>query len=108
MTAPPAKSKLDFLREIAAKDPKNAFPRYGIAMELARLERLPESADAFRALARDDPAYVPTYFQAGKVLERLGGLEEAKDFYRRGVEAATRAGNAHARDELSAALSMLE
>lgn len=104
----PPKSRLDTLREIAAKDPKSAFPRYGMAMELTQLERLAEAADAFRSLAGDLPDYVPTYFQAGKVFEKIGDLEAAKDFYRRGIDAATRAGNGHARDEISAALSLLE
>jgi tetratricopeptide (TPR) repeat protein len=105
MVAP--KSKLELLSEIAAKDPKQPFPRYGVAMELAVLGRLEEAADAFRGLAKDLPDYVPTYFQAGKVCEKLGRLDDARDFYRRGIDAAARAGNGHARDELEAALAIL-
>lgn len=102
-----AKSKLELLSEIAAKDPKQPFPRYGLAMELMGLGRHEESAEAFRALARDLPDYTPTYFQAGKVMEKLDRLDEARDFYRRGIEAATRSGNHHAREEIEAALSIL-
>ena len=101
------KTRLDFLSEAAAKDPKNAFARYGVAMELARLGRLDEAGDAFRALAAALPDYVPTYFQAGKVFEKLGRRDDARDFYRRGMDAASRAGNQHAREELEGALSLL-
>ena len=107
MTTPP-KSRLDLLNEIAAKDPKNPFPRYGLAMELATLGRHEECVEAFRALGRDHPTYVATYLQAGKVLEKMGRLDDARDFYRRGIEAAARAGNAHAREELEGALALLE
>jgi len=101
------KSKLDMLRDFAAKDPKNAFPRYGVAMELAGLGRLEESVETFRALAADVPGYVPLYFHAGKTLERLGREDEAREMYRRGITAAASAGNRHAQDELEAALGLL-
>jgi tetratricopeptide (TPR) repeat protein len=107
MAAPDPKAKLALLEQMAAKDPKQPFPRYGVAMELASQGRLADSAAAFAALAKDLPDYVPTYFQAGKVLEKLDRLDEARDFYGRGIAAATKAGNGHARDELEAALSIL-
>jgi len=103
----PPKSRIEVLAEAAAKDPKNAFARYGLAMELARLGRDEEAAKAFRALAADLPDYVPAYFQAGRHSEKIGDTEAARDFYRRGIEAATRAGNQHAREEIEAALRLL-
>jgi tetratricopeptide (TPR) repeat protein len=101
------KTRLELLEEAAAKDAKNAFARYGLAMELARLGRLEDAARAFEALATDLPDYVPTYFQAGKNLERLERRDAARDVYARGAAAATRAGNQHAREELEAALALL-
>lgn len=101
------KTRLDTLAELAAKDPKNAFARYGLAMELARLGRLAEAGEAMKALAADLPDYLPTYFQAGKIFEKLARTAEARSFYERGIEVAARAGNAHARDELAAALAAL-
>jgi tetratricopeptide (TPR) repeat protein len=103
----PQKSRLEVLEEAAAKDPSNAFARYGLAMELARLGRAKEAQRAFCDLARDFPDYVPTYFQAARQFEKAGELDLARDFYRRGIDAAARAGNQHAREELEAALRML-
>lgn len=102
-----AKTRFETLTEVAAKEPKNAFARYGLAMEYVRLARLDEAARAFADLASDLPDYVPTYFQAGKALERLQRQDGARDFYTRGIAAATRAGNDHARDELEGALALL-
>jgi hypothetical protein len=104
---PAPKTRLDALTEIAAKDPKNPFPRYGIAMELANTGREEEAFQAFRALVTDAPGYVATYLMAGKLCEKMGRFDDARDFYRRGIDAAGRAGNQHAREELEGALGML-
>ncbi len=101
------KTRLEQLLDIAAKDPKNAFARYGVAMELVRLDRAEEAARAFLDLARDLPDYVPTYLHAARTLEKLDRRDEARDLYARGIAAAPRAGNDHARGELETALALL-
>lgn len=105
---PPPKTRLEVLSEIAAKDPKNPFPRYGIAMELTTLGRDEDAVAAFRGLATEAPEYVATYLMAGKLCEKMGRLDDARDFYRRGISAADRARNQHAREELEGALGMLD
>jgi tetratricopeptide (TPR) repeat protein len=77
-------------------------------MELASQGQLEDAVAAFRALAADKPDYVPLYFHAGKTLERLGLLDEARETYRGGVRAASAAGNRHAQDELEAALGLIQ
>ncbi len=51
-----------------------------------------------------DPAYSAAYYHGGQTLEKMGRLDDARDFYRRGI-AATR--DPHALGELEAALSIL-
>ena len=55
-----------------------------------------------------DPDYTYAYFHAAQTLEKVGRIEEAKELYRRGIEAAGRKADTHARDELQAALANLE
>jgi tetratricopeptide (TPR) repeat protein len=62
----------------------------------------------FRTLIAANPDYVAAYFHGGQTLERLSRVEEARELYRRGIEASLRTGDAHARSELEAALSMLD
>lgn len=101
------KSRLDILREMLAADPSNTFARYGLAMELASSD--PEEAwRNFEQLLKQQPEYVPTYYQAGKVLLSLGQTEQARDVLGRGIEAAARQGNEHARSELAALLGEIE
>ena len=58
----------------------------------------------FEALLAVDPAYAAAYFHGGQALEKLGRIEEARQYYSRGVQAAR---DPHARSELQAALDIL-
>ena len=67
--------------------------------------RFPTSQDLDGSDAMNpDPNYSAAYFHGGQTLEKLGKLDEARDFYRRGI-AVTR--DTHARSELEAALDIL-
>lgn len=87
------------------KSPDDPFPRYGLAMEYCNLGRKDEARQAFDELMARFPDYVPAYLMAGGNLAELGHGDSAAEVYRRGIEAASRAGDAHARSELDAALA---
>ena len=89
---------------MVAVNPANAFARYGLAMEQVKSGRLEEAVDAFQALLAADPNYSAAYFHGGQTLEKLGRLDDARDFYRRGLS-VTR--DHHAAGELQAALDIL-
>jgi Tfp pilus assembly protein PilF len=96
------------LRALLADDPADPFLRYGLAMEYAGQGDDATAATHFRDLLAADPGYVPAYLMLGQTLARLGEDDEAKDVLRRGVAAAQRAGNEHARGELQGLLDSLE
>lgn len=100
--------RLEALRELLAQDPANRLARYGLAMEYVKAGRLEEAVTEYAALVDSHPDYAYAYFHAGQALERLGRLDEARQMYVRGVEAAVRAGDSHARSELQAALDLLD
>ena len=91
---------LDFLRD----DPDDAFTRFAIAQEYAKLGRDADAAAAYEALVRDEPGYVGTYYHLGALYRRLGRPADAEAALRAGIAAATAAGDAHARSELQRAL----
>ncbi len=99
-----ASSRLDLLKQLLAQDPSSVFARYGLAMEYVNTGRLEDAIAEFEAILRADPSYSAAYFHGGQTLEKLGRLDEAREYYRRGV-AATR--DPHARSELQAALDIL-
>jgi tetratricopeptide (TPR) repeat protein len=99
-----APSRLDILKQMVAENPSNAFARYGIAMEQVNTGLLEDAVASFQALLEADPTYSAAYFHGGQTLEKLGRLEEARDYYRQGL-AVTR--DPHAAAELQAALDIL-
>jgi tetratricopeptide (TPR) repeat protein len=88
-----------------ARAPGDPFPRYGLAMEYKSRGDLAAAWAAFSELLDRFPDYVATYLMAGGTLIALSRRDEAAAVYRRGIEVATRAGDAHARGELETALN---
>jgi len=99
--------RLEAFRQFVAKRPADPFARYSLAMQLRSMGRADEAASELREVAQRSPEYVPAYIILGQVLEGLGDGAEAARVYEAGVAAATRAGNEHARSELSRALDSL-
>jgi tetratricopeptide (TPR) repeat protein len=97
-------SRIEMLQNLLAQDPSSVFARYGLAMEYVNtgdpLRAIPE----FEAVLATNPSYSAAYYHGGQTLEKLGRLDEARDFYRRGLAAST---DPHARGELQAALDIL-
>jgi tetratricopeptide (TPR) repeat protein len=91
-------------KSFIARTPGDPFPRYGLAMEYKGRGDLEAAWTVFTELLSQFPDYVPTYLMAGGTLVGLGRRDEAADVYRRGIEVATRRGDAHARGELETAL----
>jgi tetratricopeptide (TPR) repeat protein len=87
-----------------AQDPANTFVRYGLAMELIKSGALDQAMTEFDTVLAKDPTYGAAYFHGGQTLEKLGRLDAARDYYRRGVENAR---DPHARSEIQSALDIL-
>ena len=99
--------RLETLRGMVARNPSDSFARYGLAMEYARGGDLAKAVEEFRALLTVNPDYAAAYYHGGQALEKLGRMEDAREIYRKGIEATTRTGDEHTRSELQAALDIL-
>jgi len=97
-------SRIEILKQMLEADPGNSFARYGLAMETMKAGDLEGSVKEFDVLLERDPNYSAGYFHGGQTLEKLGRLDDARDYYRRGL-AVTR--DPHARGEMQAALDIL-
>jgi tetratricopeptide (TPR) repeat protein len=89
---------------MAAQNPANSFARYGLAMELVKAGELESAVGEFAGVIDNDANYSAAYFHGGQTLEKLGRFDDARTFYRRGIQ-HTR--DAHALSELQAALDIL-
>lgn len=99
--------RLAVLRQLVEENPSDSRTRYMLAMELAGRGELEGAVRQFEAVIAADADYVAAYMHGGQALERLGRLEEARAFYRRGIDACRRTGNRHAQQELEALLELL-
>lgn len=101
-------SRLDQLLAFLKDEPNDSFLRYGLAMEYAKLEKFDDALREFNTLLAANPDYVAAYFMAGRTCEQNADPTQAKSYYKKGIEVATRTGDSHAASEISAALFALE
>src|SRR5215211_8489088 len=98
------------IEALLADDPDDAFLRYGLAMEHASAGDDAACVEVLRDLIARKAAdpYVPAFLQAGQALVRLDRIAEACAVLRDGIEAARKAGDAHAQGEMQGLLSSIE
>lgn len=100
--------RLHQLQAMLQKSPDDTFLLYGLAMEYKKKEQPQNALEFLQRVIEVDPLYCYAYFQQGQVHENLGQTDAARRSYQQGIDAATRKGDAHARQEMEGALSMLE
>ena len=99
--------KIAALTEILTVDPKNAFARYGLAMEHNALGNTDLALQEFVTLIQHNPDYVPGYQMSAQTLIKSGRQDEAVARLEQGLAAAQRTNNAHAASEMQALLDDL-
>lgn len=96
------------LKAMLEKQPDDTFVVYGVAMEYKKAGDAARALEFFDRVLTLDPGYLYAYHQKGLVHEGLGDADSARRCYREGVAAAEKKGDQHARDEIMAALEMLD
>ncbi len=99
--------KISALNEILSNDPRNAFARYGLAMERAAQGQFPQSVAEFDHLLEQHPDYTAGYFMAAQTLLKAGRSPDAIARLKSGIECAQRTGDEHAAGEMQALLDDL-
>lgn len=102
------KSRRETLEEFLAGDPGDLFSRYALALELEKEGLDEEAISQFREALERDPSYLPVFYQLGRIMARVGRLDEARATLKRGAEVAQEAGDEKTRREILEALSLIE
>jgi tetratricopeptide (TPR) repeat protein len=102
------KSRRETLEEFVAQDPEDSFSRYALALELEKEGRELEAIPQLQEVIARDPNYVAAYYHLGRMLARLGQIEDARAVYRRGLDAASDSNDQRTRGEIQEALDMLD
>lgn len=92
--------RIDLLKKYIEEDATDPFNYYGLACEY--IQEIPEEALAlFEKLLADHAGYLPTYYQAGQLLEAFEREEEALQVYETGIALAKAQNNTKTFQELS-------
>lgn len=90
----------------AGKD--NALLRFGLGNAYLSTDRPEKAAEHLARATELDPGHSASWKQLGKALAQGGRHEEAKEAYRRGIEAARLKGDKQAEKEMAVFLKRLE
>jgi predicted Zn-dependent protease len=95
------------LNEILTENPKDAFARYGLAMEYSKQGDFDRALAEFHILLENHPDYTAGYFMAAQTLQKAERADDAKKMLHDGIASARRTGNLHAQSEMEALLNEL-
>src|SRR5262249_30786229 len=103
-----AKTRKQQIEEMLADAPDDPELRYMLAMEHVSAGDDQGAVRCFQELFARAPDYPPACHQAGRALQRLGRLEEARAVLQRGIPAALKQGDTHAAGEMQELLNYLD
>lgn len=101
-------SRIASLKALVEKNPNNPLGKYGLANEYFKLglyEEVIVEIREYLALKDDEGA---AYRVFGEALIKLGRKEEAKEAYRKGIEAAVRHGHPGMAEEFEETLELID
>ncbi len=99
---------MEMITEMLQKNPDDTFLNYAAALEHKKDKKPRKAIKIFKKIVSQDPDYLATYYQLGKLLEEVGKTEEAIEVYTSGRELAKKTKDIKAMGELSEALMILD
>jgi tetratricopeptide (TPR) repeat protein len=100
-------NRIEMLAQFLNENPSDAFARYGLAMEYSKSGDVETALEQFKKLLELHPDYTAGYFMAAQTLAKAGRTSESRTYLEKGIGAAARSGNAHAKGEMEAMLAEL-
>ena len=101
------KTRRQMLEEFVAKEPNDAFSRYGLALDYMNSGDSAAADTHFRQLLERNADYVAAYLMYAQLLVRESRTDEAKQVLNTGITIASQKGNAHAKSEMESLFSEL-
>jgi len=100
--------RLDLIAEMLEKNPDDTFLNYAAALEHKKKGEIRKAIKIFKKIIQNDPEYLPTYYQLGRLLEETNKTDAAIDVYSEGIALAKKKKDVKAMGELSEALLILD
>lgn len=101
-----SKERLNLLKKYTEEEPNEPFNWYALANEYIAYD-LHKALECFILVLNKFPDYLPSYYQAAKLLVEVGKDEQAIDVYQKGKLLAKAQGNQKIFNELNSAYQNL-
>ncbi|HEX3036779.1 MAG TPA: tetratricopeptide repeat protein [Thermodesulfobacteriota bacterium] len=101
-------SRIESLKALIQKNPNNPLGRYGLANEYFKMEMYEEAIEELNAYLKLKDDEGAAYRMLGEALLKIGRKEEAKEAYRRGIEAAERHGHPGMAEEFEDTIELID
>ncbi len=101
-------NRMEMITEMLEKNPDDTFLNYAAALEHKKENQPKKAIKIFKKIIDQDPDYLATYYQLGKLLEEQNKVEEAITVYKKGRVLAKKTKDVKATGELSEALLILD
>jgi tetratricopeptide (TPR) repeat protein len=108
MSAPPTSPRLEQVRKLLEKSPRDPFLLYAIALEYKKLGAFPDALTYLQRTLDADPDYLYAYYQQGQILEAQHQPKLAIPAYDEGIRRARAKGDQKALGELQSARELLD
>jgi tetratricopeptide (TPR) repeat protein len=100
--------RLKMIETMLETNPKDSFLHYAAALEHHKSGDTAVAIKILQKIIKNDPDYLASYYQLGKLYEEKGKHEEAVDVYKAGKSIARKQNDTKTLGELSEALMLLD
>ncbi len=96
--------RIEKLQKMLVSEPADPFLMHALALEHIKAGNDPAAERLFIEILSRNPGYVGSYYHLGRLLERNGRLNDAMEWYEKGMKTAREQGDGHSYNELQTAL----
>lgn len=99
--------RIEKLKEFLLAEPDDPFLKHALALEYMKIGEVGMARRLLEEVLTKDAGAVGSYYQLGKLLEGMGEVQLAMEWYEKGMAAAKAAGEPRAYNELQSAYDEL-
>jgi len=99
--------RIEKLKDFLRAEPDDPFVKHALALEYMKIGEVGTARRLLEEVLTKDPGAVGSYYQLGKLLEGMGEVQLAMEWYEKGMAAARAAGERRAYNELHTAYDEL-
>ena len=100
--------RLHMIEHMLETNPRDSFLQYCAALEHQKNGDALQAIKIMKAIIKNDPEYLASYYQLGKMLEEKGKIKEAIEVYKAGKDVAAKKNDSKTSGEISEALMLLD